>query len=260
MVMIEKSTETKQIDRMTVKIFQTNELLGLSAAEDFDKLISPILAKQGHAAVIFASANSQLTFFSSLLKRKIEWSKISIFHMDEYLGMTDQHPASFSRFIREKLVNFIQPEAFYPLRGDVQDVDTELRRYTNLMRKYPPDLSILGVGENGHLAFNDPPADFKTTKIIHKVKLDLACRKQQVGEGHFRTLDDVPKQALSLTVPALLAPKHVLAIVPEKRKAEAVKAALKGPVSSQCPASILRTRPNVTMYLDQDSASLLAAQ
>ena len=255
--MTDKSLETKTVDRMTVRVFESNQALGLSAAEDFDKLVSPILASQGHAAVIFASANSQLTFFSSLLKRKIEWSKISIFHMDEYLGMTDQHPASFSRFIREKLVNFIQPAAFYPLRGDEPNVDAELRRYADLMQKHPPDLSILCVWENGHLAFNDPPADFKTTKIIHTVNLDLACRKQQVGEGHFETLDDVPKQALSLTVPALLAPKHVLAIVPEKRKAEAVRAALKGPVSPRCPASILRTRPNVTMYLDRESASLL---
>ena len=255
--MAEKSVETKTVDRMTVKIFQSNPALGLGAAEDFGKLISSILTKQGHASVIFASANSQLTFFSSLLQRKIEWSKISIFHMDEYLGMTDQHPASFSRFIREKLVNFIQPAAFYPLRGDTPDADVELRRYADLMQKYPPDLSVLGVGENGHLAFNDPPADFNTTKIIHTVTLDLACRKQQVGEGHFKTLDDVPKQALSLTVPALLAPKHVLAIVPERRKAEAVRAALKGPVTPQCPASILRTRSNATIYLDRESASLL---
>ena len=255
--MVEKSVETKTVDRMTVKIFPSNQALGIGAAEDFEKLISPILAKQDQAAVIFASANSQLTFFSSLLKRNIEWSRISIFHMDEYLGMTDQHPASFSRFIREKLVNYIKPAAFYPLRGDVPDADAELRRYADLMQKHPPDLSVLGVGENGHLAFNDPPADFNTTKTIHTVSLDLACRKQQVGEGHFKTLDDVPKQALSLTVPALLAPKHVLAIVPERRKADAIRAALKGPVSPQCPASILRTHPNVTMYLDRESASLL---
>ncbi|HUK49598.1 MAG TPA: glucosamine-6-phosphate deaminase [Terriglobales bacterium] len=252
-----KALETKTVDRMTVRIFESNQAVGESAADDFEKLISPIVASQGHAAVIFASANSQLTFFSSLLKRQIEWAKISIFHMDEYLGITDQHPASFSRFIREKLVNFIQPAAFYPLRGDVSDVDAELKRYADLMQTHSPDLSILGVGENGHLAFNDPPADFKTTKVIHAVNLDLACRKQQVGEGHFAILDDVPKHALSLTVPALLAPKHVLAIVPERRKAEAVKAALEGPVSPQCPASILRTRPNVTLYLDQESVSLL---
>jgi glucosamine-6-phosphate deaminase len=257
--MVEKSVETRTVDRMAVKIFPSNQALGLSAAEDFNNFISPILAKQGQAAVIFASANSQLTFFSSLLMRKIEWNKISIFHMDEYLGMTDQHPASFSRFIREKLVNHIKPAAFYPLRGDTPNANVELTRYADLIQKYPPDLSVLGVGENGHLAFNDPPADFNTTKVIHTVSLDLACRKQQVGEGHFKTLDDVPKQALSLTVPALLAPKHVLAIVPEKRKAEAVRASLKGPVTPQCPASILRTRPNVTMYLDRESASLLGA-
>jgi glucosamine-6-phosphate deaminase len=169
--------------------------------------------------------------------------------------MNDQHPASFSRFIREKLVNYIHPAAFYPLRGDVSDVDAELKRYADLMQKYPPDLSILGVGENGHLAFNDPPADFHTKELIHIVDLDSVCRTQQVGEGHFPTLDDVPKQAFSLTVPALIAAKHVLAI--EKRKAEAIRATLTGPISPNCPASILRTETNVVLYLDRDSASLL---
>jgi glucosamine-6-phosphate deaminase len=177
--------------------------------------------------------------------------------MDEYLGMSDQHPASFARFIRERLVYYVKPDAFYALDGDTRDVNSELKRYTDLMRRYPPDVCVLGVGENGHLAFNDPPADFSTKNLIHIVNLDPACRKQQVDEGHFQILQDVPKQALSLTVPALLAAKHVLAIVPEKRKAAAIRAALNGPVTPSCPASILRTQPQVTMYLDLESASLL---
>ena len=177
--------------------------------------------------------------------------------MDEYLGMSDQHPASFARFIREKLIDFISPAGFYPLRGDSTDIKSELKRYTDLLRKYPPDVCILGVGENGHLAFNDPPADFNTKETIHVVDLDLTCREQQVNEGHFPTLDKVPTQALSLTVPALLAAKHVLAIVPEKRKAAAIEMALRGPVGPTCPASILRTKPNVTLYLDGESAGSL---
>jgi glucosamine-6-phosphate deaminase len=177
--------------------------------------------------------------------------------MDEYLGMSDQHPASFPRYIREKLVDHVDPRAFYPMHGDAPDVEAELARYAALLEAHPPDACVLGIGENGHLAFNDPPADFETGEVIHVVELDRRCRMQQVGEGHFATLDEVPQRAVSLTVPALLAPNHVLAVVPEGRKAEAVRAALRGPVTPQCPASILRTQPDVTLYLDAESASLL---
>jgi len=250
--------ESKTYDRMQVRIFQTNQLMGQAAARDFAESLSKILRKQEKAAIIFACANSQLTFLNSLRDVKgIAWDRIIVFHMDEYLGMSDQHPASFARFIREKLVEAVRPGGFYPLNGDAPDARTELKRYTDLMRKYPPHVCVLGIGENGHLAFNDPPADFHTKELIHIVNLDPACRTQQVNEGHFPTLDKVPKQALSLTVPALLAPEHVLAIVPEKRKAAAIQAALNGPVSPDCPASILRTHSNVALYLDKDSASSL---
>jgi glucosamine-6-phosphate deaminase len=243
---------------MSVRIFESNETLGQAAANDFAKLISEILSKQETAAVIFACANSQLTFLNALRGKKgIAWNKIIIFHMDEYLGMSDQHPASFARFIRESLIDFINPAGFYPLRGASTDIKSELKRYTDLLQKYPPDVCVLGVGENGHLAFNDPPADFNAKETIHVVDLDSTCREQQVNEGHFPTLDEVPKQAFSLTVPALLAAKHVFAIVPEKRKAAAIEAALRGPVSPTCPASILRTQPHVTLYLDRASAASL---
>ena len=250
--------ESKTYDRMQVRIFQTSQLMGQAAARDFAEILSEILRKQEKAAIIFACANSQLTFLNSLRDIKgIAWDRIIVFHMDEYLGMSDQHPASFARFIREKLVEAVRPGGFYPLNGNAPDAKAELKRYTDLMRKYPPDVCVLGIGENGHLAFNDPPADFSTKHLIHVVDLDLACRTQQVNEGHFPTLNDVPKQALSLTVPALLQARHVLAIVPEKRKAEAIQMALTGPVSPKCPASILRTQPQATLYLDRDSAALL---
>jgi len=243
---------------MPVRVLASNDLLGRAAADDFATIISQLLNKQDKVAVIFACANSQLTFLNALRAIKgIDWSRIVVFHMDEYLGMSDQHPASFARFIREKLVNFVNPGEFYPLNGNTSDVKSELKRYTDLMTKYSPDVCVLGIGENGHLAFNDPPADFHTKELIHVVDLDLVCRTQQVNEGHFPTLDDVPQHALSLTVPALLAPKHVLAIVPEERKAAAIQTALTGPVTPNCPASILRTQPHVTLYLDQDSASLV---
>ena len=251
--------ETMSVDHMSVRIFESNESLGRAAANDFAKILSELLSAQNTATVIFACANSQLTFLDALKHlRGIDWKKVAVFHMDEYLGMSDQHPASFVRFLREQLVNVVHPGAFYPLNGNTPDVKSELERYTQLMREHPPDICVLGIGENGHLAFNDPPADFSTKELIHTVNLDLTCRSQQVGEGHFPTLNDVPKQALSLTVPALLRAKHVLAVVPEKRKAEAIKTTLNGPVTPNCPASILRTQGHVVMYLDQDSASLLS--
>ena len=246
------------IDRISVHVFESNEVLGRKAADDLGAIFSHIIGEKGHVAVILASANSQLAFLHALrVKKDIEWGKVIVFHMDEYLGMSDQHPASFARFIRQELVSLVHPNAFYPIKGNTPDLNSELNRYTDLLRRYPPDVCVLGIGENGHLAFNDPPADFETKEAIHIVTLDVRCRSQQVNEGHFATLEDVPKQAITLTVPALLAAKHVLAIVPEARKATPVKAALEGPVTRDCPASILRTQPHVTMYLDQQSASLL---
>lgn len=243
---------------MLVHILDSNRKLGQMAADDFARLVSDIAHRQRHAAVILATGNSQLTFFSPLVEKKeIPWGKVTVFHMDEYLGMSDQHPASFARYIRERLVDHVHPAAFYPMRGDSSDVEKELTRYAGLIRKSPPDVCVLGIGENGHLAFNDPPANFDAKEVIHVVHLDLRCRQQQVNEGHFQTIDDVPKHAITLTVPALLAVRNVIAVVPEGRKAEAVKAALEGPVTEDCPASILRTKSNVTMYLDRESSSLL---
>jgi len=243
---------------MTVHILASNEAVGRKAADDLAAIFSHMISKQGHAAIILASANSQLAFLRALrVKKGIEWDKVIVFHMDEYLEMSDQHPASFSRFIRQELVSLVHPGAFYPIIGNAPDLDSELNRYAGLLHRYPPDVCVLGIGENGHLAFNDPPADFETKQVVHVVNLDVRCRMQQVGEGHFATLEDVPKQAITLTVPALLSAIHVSAVVPEARKAEAVKAALEGPVVPECPASILRTQPHVTMYLDQESASLL---
>lgn len=247
-----------QVDRMPVLVFESNQALGQRAADDLSQILSDVVARQGQASVIFATGNSQLEFMKALrVKQGIAWDKVIIFHMDEYLGMSDQHPASFPRYIREKLVNWVRPRAFYPMRGDTADVQAELKRYAGLLAQYPPDVCVLGIGENGHLAFNDPPADWDTPEVIHVVNLDHQCRLQQVGEGHFLTLDDVPRQALSLTVPALLSAKRVLGVVPEARKAAAVKKALEGSLTPDCPASILRTRSHVTLYLDVDSAALL---
>jgi len=249
---------TLYIDQIPVHVFESNAALGKRAADDLAELLAQAIADHGMASIILATGNSQLSFMQALrVKPEVEWEKMVVFHMDEYLGMSDRHPASFPKYIREKLTDHVHPRAFYPMRGDAPDVDAELARYAGLLDQYPADVCVLGIGENGHLAFNDPPADFETDKVIHIVHLDQKCRMQQVGEGHFATLDDVPTQALSLTVPALLKANRVLAVVPEARKAEAVRASLQGPVTPDCPASILRTQPHVTMYLDVDSASML---
>lgn len=249
---------SKTIDLMPVWVYESNAILGERASADFTMLVSRIVKEQGSASVIFATGNSQLSFINSLRARVgTPWNKVSIFHMDEYRGMSPQHPASLARWIRERLVDSVHPASFYQISGDCSNIDFELTRYADLLRKHPPDICALGIGENGHLAFNDPPVDFETKQTIHVVTLDVKCRLQQVGEGHFPILNDVPKQAITLTVPALLSAKHVLAVVPEARKAEAVKAALQGPVTPDCPASILRTHSHVTLFLDRESASLL---
>jgi glucosamine-6-phosphate deaminase len=250
---------TLHVDRVPVHIFASGTALGQRAAADLSAILAAAAQAKGEASVILATGNSQLQFMEALRARDdVPWDQVVVFHMDEYLGMSEGHPASFPRYIRGKLVDHVHPRAFYPICGDAPDVQAELARYAALLEAHPPDACVLGIGENGHLAFNDPPADFETEEVIHVVDLDRRCRMQQVGEGHFASLDDVPRQAISLTVPALLAAGRVLAVVPEQRKAQAVRAALQGPVTPQCPASILRTRPHVTVYLDQQSASLLA--
>jgi len=244
-------------DKMQVGIYDSNDALGVAAADDLAEILREAVAERGETSIIVATGNSQLSFMKALrVKKDIPWDKIRVFHMDEYLGMSDQHSASFRLYIRERLTDVVGAE-FYGVGGDADDVEAELQRYTDLLAKYKPVACVLGIGENGHLAFNDPPADFETDETIHVVLLDEKCRAQQVGEGHFKTIADVPEKALSLTVPALLKPDHVLAVVPEVRKATAVKAALEGPVTPDCPASLLRTKSHVKMYLDQDSSSLL---
>ena len=244
---------------LTVSVTPTNVELGVRAARDFATSVRAALETRDEVAVILATGNSQLSFVSALLQRNdIDWSRINILHMDEYLGMTADHPASFRRWMQENLVRHVNPRAFYGVRGDHTPVEEELARYTELLRTLEPAICVMGIGENGHLAFNDPPADFETHDLIHVVDLDETCRMQQVNEGHFATLADTPKRALTLTVPALLQPETVIVLTPEDRKARAVKAALEGPVTPECPASVLQTTSNARLYLDAESSALLA--
>ena len=252
---------TVSYDQLRVTVFETVTALAVTAADDLAAILRQAIAERGTTAAIFATGNSQVAFYQALHARDdIAWDRVSVFHMDEYLGLSEQHPASFRHVIQEQLVDQVRPRAFYGIAGDAPDVAAELERYAELLSAHQPIACVMGIGENGHLAFNDPPADFSTSRMIDVVTLIESCRQQQVGEGHFARLADVPRQAISLTVPALLAPPHVLVIAPEARKAAAVRAALEGPITPDCPASILRTAPHAHLYLDRDSAELLGAR
>jgi glucosamine-6-phosphate deaminase len=243
---------------MDVVVYDSEAALGQAAAGDLRAILIQAISERGEASVILATGNSQNAFVDALVKEPgIDWNKVSIFHMDEYLGISEDHPASFRHWMKTRLVDTVHPRAFYGLEGDAPDAEAEMERYAKLLEEHNPVACALGIGENAHLAFNDPPADFHTNKLLHIISLAPASRRQQVSEGHFPSVEDVPEQAITLTIPALLRPAHVLAIVPELRKAHAVRAALTDNVAPDVPASIMRTLSHVKLYLDRDSASLL---
>ncbi|HEX9114507.1 MAG TPA: glucosamine-6-phosphate deaminase [Anaerolineae bacterium] len=246
-----------RVDQLPVTVYATNEELGQAAAQEAALIINAAIAARGEANVILATGNSQLTFLAALRNLPgVDWSRVNVFHMDEYIGISPEHRASFPLFLRRHFLNYVQVKQFYPVNGQNPDVAATLREYSDLLRRYPADLCALGIGENGHLAFNDPPyADFDDPELVKVVTLDERSRRQQHGEGHFDTLDEVPHQAITLTIPALLAAGRVLGQVPEARKAEAVERALRGQITETCPASILRQTPHAHLFLDRDAAA-----
>ena len=247
------------IDQLPVELYASNEELGQAAAKKAQQILSEAIDKKGFANLILATGNSQLTFLKALRNLgDVDWQKVRIFHMDEYIGINPSHPASFPLFLENHFLQFTKPGHFHPIPSETSDVDSACKAYEALIRQHPADLVAMGWGENGHIAFNDPPdAHFDDPHWVKVVELAEESRLQQVGEGHFTSLDEVPKQAITLTIPALLAPVHILCIVPEARKASAVKACLSEPVDESRPGSILRTISHATLLLDQDSASLL---
>ena len=250
---------TPTFDSLPVEIYQDNEDLGQAAAAQAAHLLRSFLKVEPVVNLIVATGNSQLTFYRNLVNLLgVDWGRVYIFHMDEYVGMRPDHPASFRRFLHEKLVDRVHPAAFFGVEGDAADPLAECTRYAGLLQQHPAHLVCLGIGENGHIAFNDPPyANFEDPAWVKIVQLDLRSRQQQVGEGHFASLDEVPTHAITLTIPALLSARTLLAIVPERRKSEAVQKALIGPLTPACPASILRTVSHARLYLDLESASLI---
>ncbi len=253
------SPKTFTADSLAVRVYATHDDLAADAARIAHEFLQQTLAAQGHAAAILASAASQVRFLAALTALPgLDWSRVTLFHMDEYLGITADHPASFRRYMREHVESRVTPRVFHYLAGDALEPIKECERFTRLLRAQPIDLCCLGIGENGHVAFNDPPvADFNDPLTVKIVKLDEACRMQQVGEGSFPNLAAVPQYALTLTVPALCSARKLLCVVPEQRKARAVHDALKGPITTACPSSSLRQQSHATLFLDAESASLL---
>lgn len=248
------------INALPVSIFRSNAELGQAAAADASVFLQQTISDRGQANIILATGNSQLTFLETLRTDiDVDWSRVNIFHMDEYINLAPDHPASFPLFLQRHFLDHLHPpaKAFFPVPGGHADPLQGCQEYEALLRTHPPDLCALGIGENGHLAFNDPPfADFNDPLWVKVVKLDEVSRLQQVGEGHFPALQAVPTHAMTLTIPALLAARKVLAIVPETRKSSAVQRSLFGPIEDRCPGSILRQNAHVHLYLDLESATL----
>jgi glucosamine-6-phosphate deaminase len=241
-----------------VRVLDTKQDLGRAAAERAAAAIGEAIARNGEARVIAATGASQFEFLDALTATPgVEWGRVEMFHLDEYVGISDRHPASFRRYLRERIVAKVHPRAFHFLAGDAADPVAECRRVGALLARTPIDAAFVGIGENGHLAFNDPPADFETEEPYLVVGLDDACRRQQLGEGWFATLDDVPRRAISMSIRQILKAREILCVVPDARKAKAVRDCLEGEVTPVHPSSILQTHPATTVYLDRESAALL---
>ena len=242
---------------MLVRVFEDKLTLSKSAAEQASIAVRRAILDRGRARIIVATGTSQLDFLDALTSAEnIDWRRVEMFHLDEYVGLPITHPASFRKYLLERLIYRTGISQYHLLDGD-RDSGEVVRRVGEALRSAPADVAFAGIGENGHLAFNDPPADFQTEDPYLVVNLDEPCRRQQVGEGWFANLSEVPRQAISMSVRQILKAKEIIAVVPDARKAQAVKLCLEGEISPMAPASILRTHPAATLYLDSESARLL---
>ncbi len=247
------------IDKLFVRIFPSRIEMGKVAAFDVAVKIKELLQQKEEVNIIFAAAPSQLDFMHFITQDySIEWNRINAFHMDEYIGLSDNAVQRFGYFLKQNLFDKVPFKNVYYINGNKNNIEQECGRYAKLLQENPVDIVCLGIGENGHIAFNDPPiADFNDPSIIKVVKLELACRQQQVNEQCFESLDKVPKYALSLTIPVLLKAQYLFCTVPASNKSQAVYNTLNGNISEQCPATILRKKEHAIMYLDNESSILL---
>jgi len=244
---------------MIVRVFEDKLSLSKAAAERASAAVRGAIHDRGCARIITATGTSQLDFLDALTNAKnIDWKKVEMFHLDEYIGLPVTHPASFRKYLLERLIQKVGIAKYHLLEGDSDPAEV-VCRVGNALRSAPVDVAFVGIGENGHLAFNDPPADLQTEEPYLIVELDEACLRQQVGEGWFANISEVPRRAISMSVRQILKAKEIICVVPDARKAPAVKLCFDGEVSPMAPASILRTHPAATIYLDRESASLLSA-
>lgn len=247
-------------DSLKVEIFLSAAEMGAAAADYVTGKLLDALAIRGVANLILGTGASQYPLHDELLKKDIDWKKINIFHLDEYIGISKDHPASFRRFLRERIAEKVFPKKVFYIDGDTADTVSEIKRYDILLRSNPVDVACIGIGENGHIAFNDPGiADFDDPELLKVVELDEACRRQQVGEGWFPDIKDVPAKAITLTVTAIMNCRSICCTVPDNRKSDAVFKTLTGEINNDCPASVLRWHKNAVLFLDSLSASRLSS-
>lgn len=245
-------------ENLEVIIYPDKEEMGKASAKFVARKLTEAIEKNGKANLILATGASQFSFIKNLQKESIDWKKIIVFHLDEYKGISDKHPASFRKYLHERILGNVKPKKVYYLNGDADGIDAEVLRYENLLKENEIDVACIGIGENGHVAFNDPPvADFDDPRLVKVVELDEACRKQQLGEGWFPTLEDVPTHALTLTVPAIMRCNTISCVVPDERKSQAVYDTLNSDISTACPATILRKHGAAVLHIDEAAASKL---
>lgn len=245
-------------DSIRIRIFDNRELLGTTAAQTVADTIRQLLAVQPVVNMVFAAAPSQNEFLAALVGQRLDWGRIDAFHMDEYIGLGPRAPQSFGYYLNTHLFDKIRFRSVHLLNGIAPDAQAECRRYAGLLEQSPTDIVCLGIGENNHLAFNDPPvADFNDPQTVKVVTLDADCRQQQVNDGCFPTLAEVPGQALTLTIPALLAGRYLFAMVPGERKAKAVYHTFDSPLTERYPSTILKQHPAVQLFLDRESSKLM---
>jgi len=245
--------------KLDVRIYETRQEMGRAASEKFVKEATELLKTKEEINVVFAAAPSQNEFLNGLQEESLDWNKINAFHMDEYIALAPDAPQGFGNFLKRGLFDRFKFKSVNYLNGNADNITKECARYTALLQQHPVDIVCMGIGENGHLAFNDPPvADFEDEHTVKVVALDEVCRQQQVNDGCFATLDEVPTAALTLTIPALLRAKYINCVVPGPTKAEAVKHTLNSEINTENPATILRKHPNAVLYLDKDSSKLIS--
>jgi len=249
----------EKVGYMKINIFKSKEILGKTAAQKAAEILKEAINSKGEANFIAATGASQFEFLDHLTKMpSIDWSKTTMFHLDEYIGLPEDHPASFRRYLKERLINKVYPGRVFLIAGDAQNPEKECARLNGIISQYEIDVAFVGIGENGHLAFNDPPADFEIEAPYIIVELDAACRRQQLGEGWFQALEEVPRRAISMSVKQIMKSKNIICTVPDKRKAQAVKDCFAGEeISPQHPASILKKHDYCYIFLDEQSSMYL---